>query len=148
MVYREPTRPQGQPTSMSRPESEQQDNNSDSGQMRERAGQAAEQARERVGDMASSATHAVDERRDQASSMMDSAADQLRERGETLPGGERTTEMASIAAEKVEATSAYIREHDVQDMMGDLEVLVRKHPTESLIAAAAAGFLVGRMLRG
>jgi ElaB/YqjD/DUF883 family membrane-anchored ribosome-binding protein len=116
--------------------------------MKERAGQAADQAREKVGEAANTATHMVDERRGQASEVMDTAADQIRERGETLPGGERTTEMAAMAADKVESTSAYIRDHDVQDMMSDLETLVRQHPTQSLIAAAAAGFLVGRMLRG
>jgi ElaB/YqjD/DUF883 family membrane-anchored ribosome-binding protein len=148
MVYREQPRPQGQsPASSTFSESSQQ-GEQDSDGMKERAGQAADQARQKVGDAASSATHMVDERREQASGVMDTAADQIRERGESLPGGERTTEMASMAADKVESTSAYIRDHDVEDMMSDLETLVRKHPTQSLVVAAAAGFLVGRMLRG
>ena len=115
--------------------------------MQEKAGQAASQAREKVGAMADSATEAVDDHREQASEVMDNAANQIRERGESLPGGERTTEIASMAADKVEATSDYVREHDVKDMMSDLETLVRNHPTQSLVVAAAAGFLVGRMLR-
>lgn len=120
----------------------------DPGHMKERAGQVADQAREKAGEFAHQATDAVDARRDQASETMHTAATQIRERGESLPGGERTTEMASMAADKVEATSAYVREHDVQDMMSDLETLVRNHPTQSIVAAAAVGFLVGRMLRG
>lgn len=148
MVYREQPRPQGQSSATSTSGSSTQPGQQDTEGMKERAGQAAEQARDKVGDAASNATHMVDERRGQASHAMDSAAEQIRERGESLPGGERTTEMASMAAEKMESTSAYIRDHDVQDMMTDLESFVRQHPTQSLVAAAAAGFLVGRMLRG
>lgn len=145
------------PTATANAQSAQQRQESGSNQAdqaKEKAGQAADQAkekagqaREKVGAMASTATTAVDERRGQASEAMDTAAVQLRERGESMPGGERTTEMASMAADKVEATSQYVREHDVQDMMSDLEILVRKHPTQSLVVAAAAGFMVGRMLR-
>lgn len=120
----------------------------DTGQIKERAGQAADKAREKAGEFTHQATDAIDARRGQASEAMDTAATQIRDRGESLPGGERTTEMASMAADKVEATSSYVRDHDVQDMMSDLETLVRNHPTQSLVAAAAAGFLVGRMLRG
>lgn len=139
----------GAPPATGRQQTDQQSGGGmDAGQMKDKAAQAAGQAKEKAGEMAHSATQAIDDRREQASSMMGTAAEQLRERGESLPGGERTTEMAAMAADKVEATSTYIREHDVNDMMTDLETLVRNHPTQSLIAAAAAGFLVGRMLRG
>ena len=150
MVYREQPRPQGQTqtSGAARQNAGQQDGSAKTDEVKERAGQAANQAKERAGQVADNATQAVDQRREQASGKLDTAAVQLRESGEKLPGGERSTEMASMAADKVEATSSYIREHDVQDMMTDLETLVRNHPTQSLVAAAAAGFLVGRMLRG
>jgi ElaB/YqjD/DUF883 family membrane-anchored ribosome-binding protein len=140
MTYREP------------PRTNTQDKTRNSGgmnpeEMKNRAGQATQQARHKASEATETAAHAVDERRGQAAEQMDSTAQQVRERGESLPGGERTTEMAEMAAEKIEATSSYVREHDVQDMMSDLETLVRNNPTQSLIAAAAAGFLVGRMLR-
>ena len=54
---------------------------------------------------------------------------------------------AHDAADKVEATAQYVRQHDVQDMMADLENLVRRHPGQSLIAAAAVGFLLGRAFK-
>lgn len=127
----------------------------ESGQMKEKASEAkdkateaASTAKDKASEMTHKATDKVDERRGQASEAMDTAATQLRERGESLPGGERTTEMASMAADKVEATSTYIRDNDVEDMMADLETFVRSHPTQSLVAAGVAGFLVGRMLRG
>lgn len=142
MTYKDPSRPdlysQGQT---------QESGGLNPEDMKNRAGQATNEVRAKAGEMAHTATDAVDQRRGQASDAMDTTAAQLRERGESLPGGERTTEMAAMAADKMEATSSYIREHDVQDMMSDLETFVRQHPTQSLIAAAAAGFLVGRMLR-
>jgi hypothetical protein len=33
------------------------------------------------------------------------------------------------------------------DIANDLQQFARAHPTESLVAAAALGFMVGRMLR-
>lgn len=116
--------------------------------VKDKAADAAGTAKDKASEMTHKATDKVDERRGQTAETMDTAAAQLRERGESLPGGERTTEMASMAADKVEATSTYIRDHDVDDMMTDLETFVRSHPTQSLVAAGVAGFLVGRMLRG
>ena len=55
--------------------------------------------------------------------------------------------MAHTAADKLETTADYVREHDVRDMMGDVEQFVKSHPGQSLIAAAAVGFLVGRAFR-
>jgi ElaB/YqjD/DUF883 family membrane-anchored ribosome-binding protein len=52
-----------------------------------------------------------------------------------------------MAADRLEDVSGYMREHEVSDMMSDLESLVRSHPTESLVVALAAGFLLGRALK-
>lgn len=114
---------------------------------KDKATEAASTAKEKASEATQKATEQVDAKREQAAGAMDTAAVQLRERGESLPGGERTTEMAAAAADKVEATSTYIRDNDVQDMLTDLETVVRSHPTEALIAAGVAGFLVGRMFR-
>lgn len=124
----------------------------------DKAAQAAETAKEKAGDathaareQASHAVHAatgkVDAQRDTVAGSLDTVATQLRERAEMIPGGERTTEAAQTAARGIESASGYVREHDVNDMMSDLERVVRSHPTESLIVALAAGFLVGRMVK-
>lgn len=147
------TRPSGGSQSGGSPSSD--GGGMDAGQMkekttgaREKAAEVVSTARDKAGEMTQTATEAVDARRDQTAQAMDSAATQLREHGKSLPGGERTTGIASMAADKVEATSTYIREHEVQHMMTDLEALVRKHPAQSLVLAGVAGFLVGRMTRG
>jgi hypothetical protein len=41
----------------------------------------------------------------------------------------------------------YIRDHDVQAMIGDVENVVRRYPGRSLLIAAGVGFLLGRALK-
>lgn len=111
----------------------------DSGEQRDVAARAREQAEH--------AREVADEQRERAAHGMERAADSLRERSEQLPGGERTTEMANRAADKVEGVATYLQDTDVSSMVHDVERIVRDHPRESLIAAVAVGFLVGRSLR-
>jgi ElaB/YqjD/DUF883 family membrane-anchored ribosome-binding protein len=64
---------------------------------------------------------------------------------------ERVAETASAlaqgAAERVEATADYIREHDAREMLDSVQGYVRKNPGVSLAAAAVVGFLAARALR-
>ena len=43
-------------------------------------------------------------------------------------------------------TADYVREHDVDRMLKDLETLVKNNPGPALVAAAFVGFLAGRAL--
>lgn len=112
-------------------------------QAREKADQAMDTARSGL----HQAEERIDEKRGRAADSMDQAAQKLHERADSVPGGERTTEMAHQAADRLQSASDYVREHDVSEMTSEVESFVRKHPTESLIVAATAGFLVGKMLR-
>jgi ElaB/YqjD/DUF883 family membrane-anchored ribosome-binding protein len=107
----------------------------------------AGQAREKATETLSHATEAADAQRDTVAGGLDTVATQLRDRAEMIPGGDRTTQIAQTAAERVEGVSTYVRDHEVSDMMSDLETVVRTHPMESLAVALAAGFLVGRMFK-
>ncbi len=51
------------------------------------------------------------------------------------------------AARQVKCAADYVRDHDAKAMAGDLKTLVRERPGESLAAATAAGFLIGRVLK-
>ena len=55
--------------------------------------------------------------------------------------------MAHATAEKLSSTAGYVREHDVNTMMADVETLVKNNPGPSLLAAAVIGFLVGHAFR-
>jgi ElaB/YqjD/DUF883 family membrane-anchored ribosome-binding protein len=129
-------------------------NRTEGGSQGQQGQQVADQAREKAGEAMDTARSGmqqaeerVDEKRGTAADSVDQAAQKLRERADSMPGGERTSEMATKAADRLESTATYVRDHDVSQMTSDLEGFVRQHPTESLIAAAAAGFLMGKMLR-
>ena len=90
----------------------------------------------------------VEDQRGKAADQIDSVAGQVRDHAEQIPGGERTTEIAQKAADKVESAASFVRDADMSDITGDLERLVRQHPTGALLTAAAVGFLAGRAMRG
>lgn len=100
-------------------------------------------AREKADDVRSM----VDERREQAGEGMERAAESVRSHADQIPGGQRTTDMANQAADRVENVAGYLRDNDMSAMVQDVEQVVRDHPKEALIAAAAVGFLVGRAVR-
>ena len=79
--------------------------------------------------------------RDRINDAREPAARQLRNAAGAV------TNFASNASETMQATAGYIREHDAKEMVSDFRSFVRKHPTQSLIAAMAAGFLIGQAMR-
>jgi len=104
----------------------------------------AEQAK----DVSSDLLGAVDDQRGKAADQIETVAGQLRDHAEQVPGGDRTTELAQKAAGKMESAAGYVRDADINDLSGDLERLVRQHPTGALVTAVAIGFLAGRAMRG
>jgi ElaB/YqjD/DUF883 family membrane-anchored ribosome-binding protein len=50
-------------------------------------------------------------------------------------------------ADTMESAAGYLREHNTEDMVGDLEKYVKAHPTTALAGAVVAGFFIGRILR-
>jgi len=115
--------------------------------VKEKASEAAGRAKDKAAELGRSAAAKIDEKREPAAGALDGAAATLHDKAESLPGGEKVSSMAHTAADKLESTADYVREHDVRDMMGDVEQFVKSHPGQSLIAAAAVGFLVGRAFR-
>ena len=105
---------------------------------------AASEAKQKVSDLGRSAADKIDQNRESAASGLESAANTLRDKASSLPGGENVTALAQNAAEKLTNTADYVRTHDVNGMMSDLERLVKNNPGPSLVAAAAIGFLLGR----
>ena len=104
----------------------------------------ASQAKEKAADLGRSAARKIDEQRDTAASGLESAASTLHASADRLPGGEKVTSLAHTTADTLTSTADYVREHDVNSMMADVERFVRNNPGPSLLAAAVVGFLVGR----
>lgn len=74
------------------------------------------------------------------------AASSLRERADSLPGGEKVAAAAHTAANVLESTAEYFQDRDFGDMVADLKDVARRHPGATLLAAAALGFLLVRTL--
>ena len=86
----------------------------------------------------------IDENRGAAAGGLDSAASALRQRADTLPGGEKVSSAAHATANAVGAAADYVRENDVRSMMADVQTLVKNNPGPALLGAAALGFLIAR----
>jgi len=104
----------------------------------------ASQAKDKMQEVGRNVRRKIDGSRVPAARKLESAASAIHENAEALPGGPAVTEFAHTAAEKMQATAAYVRQHNVNDMWSDVKSFVRKYPGQSLAAAAALGFLVGR----
>ena len=75
---------------------------------------------------------------------LETAAPTLHEKADSIPGGENVTRLAHSAADKLTSTADYVREHDVNSMMADLEDMVKRNPGPALVVSAVLGFLVAR----
>ena len=76
---------------------------------------------------------------------MESAADMIRDRtGETsgLPH-----DAGMKLADTMDKTAAYLHEHSSEEIWSDVESYVREHPTQALVGAVLAGWVMARVLR-
>ena len=110
----------------------------------EKVSEVASRAKEKVADLGRTAADKIDENRDAAASGLQKAAETLHEKAQALPGGEKVAGLAHTAADKLGSTAEYVREHDVNSIMADVERLVKNNPGPSILAAVAIGFLVWR----
>jgi len=112
------------------------------------AAESASNAAAKVTDKAAQVKDKVDANRQNAAQGLEQAASTIRDKAQSLPGGETVSDLAHSAADKLAATAGYVREHDVNTMMADVETLVKNNPGPALLAAAVVGFLVGRAFSG
>lgn len=133
------------------------------GEMKQQGQQAADQAREKGEELAAKGEDAMDQAKaradelgntahtkadegiDKASEGLSTAATRLREQGEQQEG--QVGQVAANAADKLESASGYLREHDSNQMVNDLEDLVRRRPMESLLVAAGIGLVLSRIIK-
>src|SRR4051812_13779042 len=94
----------------------------------------------------------LDKAKDQVDSGIDKAAEGLESTAERIKGmtgdGEGMPAQAGTkVAESMESAATYLKEHSSDEIFKDLEVFVKEHPTQALVGAVFAGFLVGRIMR-
>ena len=103
------------------------------------------QVKDKVSELGYKAAEKIDENRDAAAGGLDKAAGVLHERAENLSGGGKVASLAHATADKLSSTADYVREHDVNRIMGDVGTFVKNNPGPALLAAAVIGFLAGRL---
>ena len=97
--------------------------------------------KDRVTDFGRKAVDKLDESRETAAGALDATASTLHSRGDQISGA------AQSAANKIHATANYVRQTNVKGMVDDIEDILKRHPAQTLAAAAFLGFLVGRVFR-
>jgi ElaB/YqjD/DUF883 family membrane-anchored ribosome-binding protein len=109
------------------------------------AKQQAQHAREKAGDMAGQAHDKADAGMDRAAEGLGRAADTLREQGSSREG--KVGNVATSAASALEQGAEKLRTSDTDQLLNELEAMVRRKPVESMLVAAGVGFILSKALR-
>ena len=97
-------------------------------------------------DAARDAAATFDDSRSTAADGLDAAASALHDKAADLPGGETVRNVARATADRLGSSAEYVRTHDANRMMADVESFVKHNPGPALAVAAAFGFLLGRSM--
>ena len=114
------------------------------GSLSEKITDAAAQVKDKVSKLRRDAKDTINDNRDTAASGLEKAAAAVHQKAESLPGGKKVSAVAHATADRLTSTAEYVRGHDVDSMMADVERLVRRNPGPALLTAGIIGFLVGR----
>jgi uncharacterized protein YjbJ (UPF0337 family) len=123
------------------------------GQVKQQAGQVVQQTREMTGqalDRARSEVKSqISSQKDRAAGALGSVADAIRMTGQNLQQGDQAgiAQYADRAAEMVDGLTGYLREHDVDDLITEVESFARRQPALFLGGAFMLGFCAARFLR-
>lgn len=115
--------------------------------VKERVTQVASKTKDKASQMAESVSETLDEQRENAAEGLGRAASALHEKAGSVPGGPKVVHFTHSIADGMESTASYLRDHDFSKMGQDVMGICRKYPTQSLVAALAVGFLLGRSAR-
>jgi len=113
--------------------------------VRERVSDLTSQAKEKANEFGRKSADTIDRNLDAAAGKLSSTADSLRMRAGT--GNDKVRQLATTAADKLDATARYFRENHTRDMVSGMETLVRRNPGASMCAALAVGFLIGTAMK-
>ncbi|MCA1790119.1 MAG: hypothetical protein LC667_09760 [Thioalkalivibrio sp.] len=115
-------------------------------------GGVMDRAEDRIKEAGHDVMKAADGKRISAADSLGGAANQLHSGADKAAdlghkGGEKVSKFAHGAADKLQASADYVREHDFKQMMQSVEDYARRNPGPALIAAGVVGFLTARVIR-
>jgi ElaB/YqjD/DUF883 family membrane-anchored ribosome-binding protein len=109
--------------------------------LKEQISEKAADVKERVSDFGRRTADKIDASRGPAAESLNKTASALHAKSD------RVASAAHATADKLQATAEYVRDHDFKEMADDVAELVKRHPGQSLAAAAILGFLLARVMR-
>ena len=115
------------------------------GGVQQKASAVSGQASAKASQLGDQATQKADMSKDKAAGGLDSLAHTLRDKSQTMGDGQ-VGSMATKAADKLEFGAEKLRSKDTDQLLTDLEALIRKRPLGSVAVAAALGFMFARAL--
>src|SRR5688572_25557093 len=74
----------------------------------------------------------------------DATANALREKADSLRGGEKVATAANKAAEVAGSAANYVRENGLKSVLTDAKQLVKNYPGLALLTVAGLGYLISR----
>ena len=98
---------------------------------------------EKAKDYGKTAVQKVDQNRDKAASLLTTGAQKVRQWGGNTQYGQKV----ETAAQGLEKAANYVRERDLNAMGGDVGNWVRQSPTQAVLVALGAGFLLGYTMK-
>ena len=116
-------------------------------EVKDRASEVAAKTKDKASQMADTVSEKLGQQRENAAEGLGRVASTLHEKADSVPGGPKLVNFTHNIANGMESTATYLRDHDFSKMGKDLMSVCRKYPTQSIAAALAIGFLLGRSAR-
>jgi ABC-type transporter Mla subunit MlaD len=107
----------------------------------ETASELGKEAKESMEELGRSAGKKLDDARDDTGGALHAAASSVRKTGRQ--GSEAIGNLATSAADRLDATASCVEDHDLKEVFTGLRRFGRRHLTGVLVGAAAIGFLAG-----
>jgi ElaB/YqjD/DUF883 family membrane-anchored ribosome-binding protein len=108
-------------------------------------GSKLSEIRDSVEDLGRAAGKKLDEARNETAAGLHTAASSIRTTGRH--NSKQIDKLTTSAADKLDATASYIKEHDMRRVIASMRHFIRRHQKESLMVAAGIGVLGGFAVR-
>jgi len=115
--------------------------------VKDRVSDMTSKVKDKAGQMADTVSEKLGQQRDNAAETLGRAASSIHENANSVPGGPKVVHFTHSIADGMESTASYLRDRDFSAMGKDVMDVCRRYPTQSLVAALAVGFLIGRSRR-
>jgi len=107
----------------------------------------ASKAKDKAGQAAAAVSEEIGHQRENVAESLGRVASAMHENADCVPGGTRAANLTHSVAKGIDSTASYLRDHDLKQMGKDVTNICRRYPAQSVLAAMAVGFLLGRSAR-